>query len=347
MRKVPETGKSRALRFLRNCLWWMTRLGCDCLWLSVLVECCIFQLSTWIRPLSVWAFTASTQLCRRNPLLHGLRRRRHSAAMEGNELEVTLKVHNLCEAALLARRPSRTSYESRRPPPSRDLPKVLVDEDSTNLKVWNHGLSVFHKCRLSLTAKMVGSWQAAWPVHARRPAQTQQNPKSALWILWAFGAWLRLGFECLWLKVSVKPLPSVARKLCWRAWAAMKLLASYRSAQIWTWNWLWYDVLSRFEQTLWHSSDERPNAVTASLEESRGAQNAPERSENILKWSEMLSSELETRRLVLGIGKEDWWWLQTASSFSPVLRALSCTTLLPVNSAPEKVRLHRRASSQI
>lgn len=55
--------------------------------------------------------------------------------MEGNELEVTLKVHNLCEAALLARRPSRTSYESRRPPPSRDLPKVLVDEDSTNLKV--------------------------------------------------------------------------------------------------------------------------------------------------------------------------------------------------------------------
>ena len=57
-------------------------------------------------------------------------------AMEGNELEVPGKVHNLCEAALLARRPSRTSYESRRPPPSRDLPQVLVeDEDSTNLMV--------------------------------------------------------------------------------------------------------------------------------------------------------------------------------------------------------------------
>ena len=209
IRKVPETGKSRALRFLRNCLWWMTRLGCDCLWLSAWVKCCIFQLSTWIRPLSVWAFTASTQLCRRNPLSHGLRRRRHSAAMEGNELEVPLKVHNLCEAALLARRPSRTSYESRRPPPSRDLPKVLVDEDSTNLKVWNHGLSVFHKCRLSLTAKMVGSWQAAWPVHARRPAQTQQNPKSALWILWAFGAWLRLGFECI-SEATSKSLASFA-----------------------------------------------------------------------------------------------------------------------------------------
>jgi len=33
------------------------------------------------------------------------------------------------KAALLARRPSRTSYESRRPPPSRDLPKVLVEDE--------------------------------------------------------------------------------------------------------------------------------------------------------------------------------------------------------------------------
>lgn len=265
IRKVPETGKSRALRFLRNCLWWMTRLGCDCLWLSAWVKCCIFQLSTWIRPLSVWAFTASTQLCRRNPLSHGLRRRRHSAAMEGNELGSTVEgaqpLWGCAPCAKAQQNELRISATASKPRSTKGL--GWGQHKSEGLKPRSFSvsqMSPIFDCQDGrlLTSRLASSRETPSTNTAKSKISTMNTMNTlSFWSLAQIGLWMYQ-----WGHFQV------ARKLCWRAWAAMKLLASYRSAQIWTWNWLWYDDLSRFEQTLWHSSDERPNAVTASLEES-------------------------------------------------------------------------------